>query len=80
MVNAPFVTVTHRGLVNGARCLIDGKTFESTDPALFETHWEDACAHALALVRQQDSGSGEYQQRDLSVQARRNLWKESQCS
>lgn len=80
MVNSPLVCVTHRALVNGARCLIDGKTFESTDPALFEQHWADACNHSLALVRAQDTIDGVYQPRDLSLQSRRNLWRESQCS
>jgi hypothetical protein len=73
VINAPFVSIVHRGLVNGAKCLIDGREFASTDPAQFEQHWADACNHALALVRQQDTVDGEYRPRELSLQARRNL-------
>lgn len=74
MVNAPFVSIVHRGLVNGAKCLIDGREFASTDPALFEQHWANACEHALALVRAQDGDTP----RDLSLPERRNLWKGAQ--
>jgi hypothetical protein len=78
MTNYPFVTITHRGLVNGARCLICGTAYESTDPALKEQHWEDACNRARELCIQQDTIDGAYLPRGLSLKDRQAKYRESQ--
>lgn len=77
MNNYPFVSYVKRGLVNGAKCLITGREFASTDAKLFDRHWDDACAHAREVVEAQDTIDGEYRPRNLLLLDRQNLWKAS---
>lgn len=70
MNNAPYISMVSRALVKGAKCLISGREFVSTDPKQFEQCWEDACNHALSILAEQPPG--------LSLASRQNLYRESQ--